>query len=194
MLKPYLLAGTILSCLTPALALAPNPVRAFGEPRVIPDYDFYFNNRQLTLYPEATVTKVLSGNRLLVQLAGERDLRTIELAGIDSVGGLDATLEAEAIALLEEALLHQNIRLEGDDFLRDPEGEGEIQAYIWLNGEQLNDTLVRAGLAVVRNTNYNFRHRSQLRQSQSDAIDRELGVWGTDAIDRETEVQILFFE
>ena len=184
MLKRGVLALAAVGLLTPTIA------RAYGEPRIVPNYPFYFENEVLDLYPSATVVKVLSGNQVVVQVDGEPRLRIVELAGIRNVGEYAPEIEELAISALEDAILHQQIRLEGDTFQRGPSGTAPVQAYLWLNGAQLNEELVRNGLATVGgNTHYRRRTR-YLRGIQEEAIAAGAGIWSLE-LDGRTSAEIL---
>ncbi|WP_017324058.1 thermonuclease family protein [Synechococcus sp. PCC 7336] len=183
MLKQCVLASIAVGFLHPAIA------RAYGEPRIVPDHSFYFSNDNLDRHPQATVVKVLSGTTVLVQVEGELELREIQLAGLENLAALAPSIEQEAIGRIEGALLHRIVRLEGDTFQRTPEGTGAVQAYVWLNGLQMNEELVRAGLAVVDRTNHNIKHDNFLRGVQSEARADQIGIWSPNA-ELATEAQI----
>ena len=184
MLKRSVLACTVMGILTPTVALA------YGEPRIVPDYPFYFENTVLDRYPTATVVKVLSGNEVLVQVEGEQRLRIIQLAGINTVAEYAPEIEQKAIAAIKDSLLHREIRLEGDNFQRSPAGTGEVQAYLWLNGMQMNEELIRNGLATVEGYSFNNRRDNYLRGIQEEAISNGVGVWSTSLKGR-TEAEVL---
>ena len=184
MLKRCVLALATVGLLTPTIA------RAYGEPRIVPNYPFYFENEVLHLYPTATVVKVLSGNQVVVQMDGEPRLRLVELAGIRNVGQYAPEIEEQAILALEDALLHQQIRLEGDTFQRGPSGTNHVQAYLWLHGAQMNEELVRNGLATVGGNTHYRRRSSYLHGVQDEAIAAGAGIWSLE-LDGRTSAEIL---
>lgn len=184
MLKPYVLACAVVGILAPTVALA------YGEPRIVPDYPFYFDNNVLNRYPTATVVKVLSGNQVVVHVKGEQQLRVIQLAGVRNVGDYAPEIEQQAIAAIKDSMLHQEIRLEGDNFQRTPAGTGTVQAYLWLNGIQMNEELIRSGLATVEGYSFNNRRDNYLRGVQDEAILNRVGVWSSQP-DGRTEAEVL---
>ncbi|MGK7911667.1 MAG: thermonuclease family protein [Synechococcus sp.] len=184
MLKRCVLALATVGLLTPTIA------RAYGEPRIVPNYPFSFENEVLDRYPTATVVKVLSGNQVVVQVEGEPRLRTIELAGIRNVEAYAPEIEELAVLALEEAILHEQIRLEGDTFQRGPAGTSPVQAYLWINGAQMNEELVRNGLATVTGNTHFQRRSTYLRGVQEEAIDAGVGIWSLE-LDGRTSAEIL---
>ena len=185
MLKRCVLALATVGLLTPTIA------RAFGEPRIVPNFPFNFENQVLDQYPTATVVKVLSGNQVIVQVDGEPRLRAIELAGIRNVEAYAPEIEEQAVAALEEAILHQEVRLEGDTFQRGPAATSPVQAYVWLHGAQMNEELVRNGLATVGGDNTHFQRRTTyLDGVQEEAIDAGVGIWSLE-LDSRTSAEIL---
>ena len=184
MLKGCVWALAFVGLLTPTIA------RAYGEPRVVPNYPYAFDNEVLDRYPTATVVKILSGNQVVVQVDGESRLRAIELAGIRNLEAFAPEIEEQAVLALEDAILHQQIRLEGDTFQRGPAGNTPIQAYLWLHGAQLNEELVRNGLATVGGNTHFQRHSTYLRDVQEEAIDAGVGVWSLE-LDGRTSAEIL---
>ncbi|MEL7085398.1 MAG: thermonuclease family protein [Cyanobacteria bacterium J06597_1] len=184
MFKRCVLALATIGLLTPTVA------RAYGEPRVVPNYPFYFENEVLDQYPTATVVKVLSGNQVVVQVDGEPRLRAIELAGVRNLEAYAPEIEELAVAALEDAILHQQVRLEGDTFQREPSGTAYVQAYVWLHGAQMNEELVRNGLATVGGNTHYQRRTTYLRGVQDEAIAAGVGIWSLE-LDGRTSAEIL---
>ena len=184
MLKRCVLACAVVGLVSPAI------VYAYGEPRVVPDYPLNLNNQVLDRYPVATVVKVLNGRQVVVQIEGEQRLRIIQLAGIRDVADFAPEIEQEAISAIEALMLHRVIRLEGDMFQRSPQGIGQVQAYLWLNGIQMNEELIRNGLAIVEGYTHNMRRDNYLRGVQEEAIADGVGVWSPEVGGR-TSAEIL---
>ena len=185
-----MLKRSVLACCAAIGIISPAIVYAYGEPRVVPNYPFYFDNPVLDRYPVATVVKVLNGYQVVVQIEGEQRLRIVQLAGIRNIGEFSPEIEQQAISTIEALMLHQVIRLEGDMFQRTPKGTGQVQAYLWLNGTQMNEELIRNGLAIVEGYTHNMRHDNYLRGVQEEAISNEVGVWSPEVGGR-TSAEIL---
>lgn len=166
------------------------PAGAFGEPRVVPNHRFSFDNRYYDQYPSAIVVRVLSGDRIVVQIEDEPELRIIRLAGIVALDELAPQFDAAAVEFLQDQIQYRTVKLEGDVFQRQPDGSGAVEAYVWLEGEQINESLVRDGLAIVERYTHNMRRDNTLRGVQSEAQRRRNGVWGS-GIQLTTETQLL---
>ncbi len=166
------------------------PASAFGEPRIVPNFRFGFQNDYFDQYPSALVVRVLSGNRLIVQVEGEPELRIIRLAGIEALSEVAPEFDNAAIEYLQSQIQYRTVKLEGDLFQRRPDGTGSVEAYVWLEGQQLNEALVRDGLAIVERYTHNLRRDNTLRGIQAEAQRRGSGVWGS-SIQLRTETQLL---
>ncbi len=166
------------------------PVKAFGEPRIVPNFRFSFDNNYFDQYPSALVVRVLSGNRLVVQVEGEQELRIIRLAGIEALSEVAPDYDNAAVEFLQNQIQYRTVKLEGDLFQRRPDGTGPVEAYVWLEGQQLNEALVRDGLAIVEPYTHNIRRDNTLRGIQAEAQRRGSGVWGS-GIQLRTETQLL---
>ncbi len=153
------------------------PGFGFGEPRSVPDTSFYFDNFNFDRFPYATVGAVLSGDTVAVQIEGETHLRLVRLAGIQAPDAVDAPFDQEAVQLLRDRILFQQVKLEGDTFFRNEDGTGPVEAYIWLNGNQINAVLVRNGLATVRPYTHNIKYDNHFVGLQQRAREENLGIW-----------------
>jgi micrococcal nuclease len=158
-------------------SLWPIPGFSFGEPRVIPDTSYYFDNIRFDRYPYATVAKVVSSDTIIVQVEGEKRMRLIRLAGIEGVPESAQPYNQQAMGLLNEMIQHQIVKLEGDKLPRNQDATELMEAYVWLNGQQINAVLVRNGLAGVVPYSHNIKYDNYFTGLQAAAQNEKLGVW-----------------
>ncbi len=159
------------------LALPVLPVHSFGERRVVPDTPFYFDNHYFDRYPAAVVVRVVNGNTLVVQIEGEQKLRLVRLAGIQGLSPEEDPFYQQAIELMRERILRRTVKLEGDKLLRNVDATGPVEAYVWLEGQQMNALLVRNGLARIIPYSPNIKYDSYFRGLEKKARQERLGIW-----------------
>ncbi len=176
MLKRCLLATCTLSCLAIG-SLWVEAGHSFGEPRIVPDTSYYFDNFRFDRYPYATVSGVINGNTIVAQVEGETHQRLIRLAGIEALASGDQPFQAQAVDLLRDMILYQRVKLEGDKFQRGHEVDGPVEAYVWLEGDQINAVLVRNGLATVIPYSHNIKYDNYFLGLQERARDDRRGIW-----------------
>lgn len=56
---------------------------------------------------------------------------------------------------------------------------GRLLAYVWMDGEMVNEALVRAGLARARRYPPNLRYQGRLEAAQDEAKSARRGLWGS---------------
>ncbi|MDX2272965.1 MAG: thermonuclease family protein [Cyanobacteriota bacterium] len=151
----------------------------FGEPRVVPDTSYYFDNWRFDRYPYATVVGVLNGDTIVAQIDGEQTLRKVRLAGIQAPLPDEQPYSRQAVELLKSKIQFQVVKLEGDKLLRDEDATDLVEAYVWLHGEQINAVLVRNGLATVVPYSHNIKYDNYFSGLQTRARDENLGIWAT---------------
>lgn len=151
----------------------------FGEPRTVPDTSFYFNNLRWGRYPSAVISRVVSPDTVIAVIEGAPGPCVIRLAGIEGPTDQERPYDQRAVELLQEKILYRTVKLEGDEFLRTDFGEGPISAYIWLEGEQMNSELLRAGLARAIPSPYtpNIKYWNHFRGLEERARQEALGIW-----------------
>ncbi|MFQ3584285.1 MAG: thermonuclease family protein [Cyanobacteriota bacterium] len=159
------------------LAVQVMPSHGFGEPRVVPDTSFYFDNHRFDRYPDAIVVRVVDGETLVVQIQGEQKMRLIKLAGIEGIRSEENPYHQQAIELMRERILYRTVKLEGDKLLRNEDATGLVEAYVWLEGHQMNAMLVRNGLARIAPYSHNIKYDSYYGGLQEKARQERLGIW-----------------
>ncbi|MHA1410798.1 MAG: thermonuclease family protein [Candidatus Odinarchaeia archaeon] len=120
---------------------------------------------------EATVTKVLDGDTLIVE--GGYHIR---LLGVDADERGYPCYEA-AKSRLEELILNKEVRLEKDQ--TDVDQYDRCLRYIFLDDENINLQLVKEGLAIARFYPPDLKYREEITRAEEEAIDNKVGCkWG----------------
>jgi micrococcal nuclease len=71
----------------------------------------------------------------------------------------------------------RTVRLEFDQRRKDR--YGRLLAYVWVDGEMVNEKLVRAGLARAKHYPPNLRHEKRMLAAQNEARAAGVGIWTT---------------
>ena len=127
---------------------------------------------------EAEVLRVVDGDTIHVELDGE-DV-TIRFIGVDTPETVapDQPVECfgpQAAAFTEQALAGRRLELEFDRQLIDP--FDRTLAYVWLDGDLFNETLVRRGFAEAKTYPPNTKYQSALDAAETQARAAPRGLW-----------------
>lgn len=126
---------------------------------------------------EARVTRVVDGDTIEVTppVEGVEDVRLI---GVDTpeVFGEEEPCGLEASAFTTEQLEGESVTLEFDEERTDQ--FGRALAYVYLDGELYNETLVRQGYAQVLTIPPNTRYEDRFLTAEEQARAEGLGIWG----------------
>lgn len=117
----------------------------------------------------AEVDRVVSGNKIKL----ESDEHLV-YAGIRAPFQPEPLYE-EAKRRNTELVFEKKVRLRFDQQERD--AKGYLQAYVYVDGQFVNEALVREGLAYVRLTPTTKRYAKQLLAAQEDARKHKRGLW-----------------
>lgn len=126
----------------------------------------------------AVVTRVVDGDTVEARFEGrELDVRLIGIDTPESVapGAPIECFGPEASAYTRDRLDGRTVRLEFDVERHDP--FDRTLAYVWLDGELFNETLVREGYALVTTFPPNVRYVERLRDAQRLARGEGRGLW-----------------
>ncbi len=119
------------------------------------------------------MVKVYDGDTVTVKLGRKRE--RVRLIGIDCPELKQAPWGRRARDFLRSRVLGRTVRLELDVDPRDR--YGRLLAYLWLNGELLNETLVREGLCLIYTVPPNVKYVERLRAAQRWAREHKKGFW-----------------
>ncbi len=130
---------------------------------------------------EATVTRVLDGATIEVDLAGQSfQVRYVGLALPDPVFSTSALsmpnpLYDKATSLNRDMVEGQTVRLERGQSHLDP--EGRLLRWVWVGERLVNEALVRQGLSLVDVAAPDNAHEQALFDALQRAQAEGLGIW-----------------
>lgn len=126
---------------------------------------------------DATVSRVVDGDTIEVSppVQGAEDVRLI---GVDTpeVFGGEEPCGPEASAFTKEQLTGEQIQLEFDEERTDQ--YDRALAYVYLDGEMFNETLVREGYAEVATFPPNVKYEDRFIAAEDQAKAAGVGLWG----------------
>jgi micrococcal nuclease len=127
----------------------------------------------------ATVARVIDGDTIEVDLDGE--ILDVRLIGIDTPETVHPSEPVgcygpAASAFTTSRLEGQDVRLEFD--IEPLDQYGRTLAYIWLDDELFNETLVARGFALVDTFPPNVKYVDRFLAAQRAARSHERGLWG----------------
>lgn len=130
-----------------------------------------------TSLQEVSVTCVVDGDTIEVspQVQGAESVRLI---GVDTpeVFGGEEPCGPEASAFTKEQLTNKQIGLEFDEERTDQ--YDRALAYVWLDGELFNETLVREGYVSVATFPPNDKYEDRFLAAEEQARVAGIGIWG----------------
>lgn len=127
---------------------------------------------------QAHVVDVADGDTINIEFRG--DVHTVRLLGIDTPETHHPTKPVqcfgpEASEFTTQVLLGQTVELEFDQQRRD--AYGRLLAWVWLDGELFNKTVVSVGNARLLLIPPNLAHGRTLLKAQQLAISTGVGLW-----------------
>lgn len=115
---------------------------------------------------------VLDGDSMLIEFEGRS--QQVRLIGIDAPErGQEYGDQARAFAM--QRCFGKTVQLEFD--VKRKDRFGRLLAYVYCNGNMVNETLVREGLALAVTYKPNTKHQKKLEQAQSLAKRNRAGFW-----------------
>jgi micrococcal nuclease len=155
------------------------------------------SQEQLTLDPSrpvrCKVLKLYDGDTFGCDINGNgrisRPEEMVRLLGIDSpemhwskknTTGKDLPFAPEAMAYMEQRVMHKMVRLEFDKRRTDRYGRNLAYAYVdegKASKTSLNEELVRKGLAKLLFLGKNRRYEAQFQQVEEQAKVAKVGIW-----------------
>lgn len=127
---------------------------------------------------EWTVVDVIDGDTVTINDADNSSVRylgidTPEIAYQDSPGD---PLSEEAAEFNRQLVRGKNIRLEFDENRYDV--YGRLLAHVYVDGERVNEMMLREGLATPLIIEPNLKHAEAMYSAASEARSNKKGLWG----------------
>jgi micrococcal nuclease len=124
------------------------------------------------------VTRVVDGDTIHVLLGGR--IERLRLIGVDApeIDHPEQPAECygkESARFAQRSLDGRTIRIEFDVERRDR--FDRLLAYVFMEGELFNETLVAEGFAIERSYPPNLAHQEELRKAEIEARQERRGLW-----------------
>lgn len=138
---------------------------------------------------QVKVDRVIDGDSVVVSLHGQNE--KVRFIGVDTPETVhpekgEQPFGKESSNYTKSRLEGQTIELEFDVQERDQ--YGRILAYIWIEDEHFNLTLVQEGYAVASTWPPNVKYADLYKTAQRAAREAEKGLWGIEDISEEYQV------
>lgn len=139
----------------------------------------YIDSENIDYHGEYYVSRVVDGDTIVVQYKGEEE--TIRLIGIDTPESVHPDKERNtehgriASEFTRKSLGGNFIGVELD--IQERDRYGRLLAYVWLEGELFNRTLVEEGMAMVSTYPPNVSYEEEFKEAQEKARERKAGFW-----------------
>lgn len=127
----------------------------------------------------ARVSEVIDGDTVRAVVDG--DEITVRLIGIDTPEKDGPYTELECYG--QEATAYTRERLDGEEVALEFDVErtdryDRTLAYVWLDGELVNESILAEGAGVLLTIAPNVAHVERFQQAQREAREAERGLWG----------------
>ena len=126
----------------------------------------------------ATVTGVIDGNTIRVDIAGRREL--VRYIGVETPPPGDPFFQL-GVDFNERWVVGQQVFLEADAVETD--SEGRLLRYVWTEEGMVNAALIFNGIGRSTVDGGNGRYEAQFAELQGDAISNRRGIWGSNSSD-----------
>ncbi len=130
-----------------------------------------------------TVTRVVDGDTVDISLAIDV-IHRVRLVGVDTPETKEPGCEVQpygtdASKFTTEELQGEEVELEFDED-RDDRYD-RLLAYVYIDDEMFNETLLEEGYAQVYTVSPNDKYEDRFEEAQDEAQDAEIGIWGLSA-------------
>jgi endonuclease YncB( thermonuclease family) len=135
----------------------------------------------------ATVTRVVDGDTLVVNYKGSEE--RVRLIGVDTPESVHPDV-AKNLPEGKVASEYTKSKLEGKDIelefdVQERDQYGRILAYVWVDGEMFNKTLLKEGYARVATYPPNVKYVNDFIKIQEEARKNNKGFWSNDTFNGE---------
>lgn len=146
-------------------------------------------NQDFSGFEQVIVKRVIDGDTIV--LADDRQVRYI---GIDTPETVHPQKEVECFGLESssynrELVEGKAVYLETD--VSDKDRYGRLLRYVWLDGEMVNEKLVREGYAFASAFPPDIKYQDMFNQAQQTARESELGLWKNCPVNSADEINQL---
>ena len=137
---------------------------------------------------EHKILRVVDGDTFVADINGEKT--TVRMIGIDTPESVhnddsrNSKFGEVSSEFTKKMLNGKNVELEYDTNRTDQ--YGRILAYVYLNGEMVNEILVEEGYAVAKEYPPNTKYSEVFSAAQEDAEARKVGMWAENISNSDT--------
>lgn len=137
-------------------------------------------NDNLNLIPENKVINVVDGDTFDIYL--NQKVERVRLLGINTPETKDPKkgIECygpEASNKLKELINEKTVTLEEDKTQGDQDKYGRLLRYVYLNGENINEKMIKEGYAFEYTYKKAYKFQKEFKSNQSQAKSKNLGLW-----------------
>lgn len=129
---------------------------------------------------QAKVTRIIDGDTIEIETGQKIRLIGIDTPEMDNFGKERECYALEAKNKLEEMVLDKAAVLEKD--VSETDRFGRLLRYVWLDGEMVNEKMVREGYATAATFPPDVKYKDRFLVAESQAREKGLGLWGKCAI------------
>ncbi len=127
-----------------------------------------------------TVERIVDGDTIRIDPAID-GIDEVRLIGIDTPETKDPDCDVqpygpEALTFTRDELLDEEVNLEFDEDREDR--YDRLLAYVYLDDEMFNETLLEEGYAQVYTVSPNDKYEDRFEEAQEAAQEEEIGIWG----------------
>ena|SRR5215208_4958855 len=127
-----------------------------------------------------TVERIVDGDTIRIEPAVD-SIDVVRLIGVDTPETKDPDCDVqpygpEALTFTRDELEGEEVDLEFDEDREDR--YDRLLAYVYLDDEMFNETLLEEGYAQVYTVRPNDRYEDRFEEAQDAAQEAELGIWG----------------
>src|SRR5918995_5551224 len=135
-----------------------------------------------------TVERIVDGDTIRIDPAVD-GIDEVRLIGVDTPETKDPDCDVqpygpEALTFTRDELQGEEVDLEFDQDREDR--YDRLLAYVYLDDEMFNETLLEEGYAQVYIVSPNDEYEARFREAQEKAQAAELGIWGLSASEQDT--------
>tara|TARA_A100001037_G_scaffold289673_1_gene301668 strand:+ start:8064 stop:8726 length:663 start_codon:yes stop_codon:yes gene_type:complete len=123
---------------------------------------------------DALVVDVISGNKVTVEITGTKQRHIVSYLGVNIPDGM-IDKERSAFDLNKYLTLGKIVTVSDVDLYID--GNDQIHAYVFCDGEFINQVLIANGFALFGDEELSESRQSDLLNAQEEARARGMGLW-----------------
>lgn len=184
----------VILVLSPIIAVRASDIKKFiaNESSVDTNYDNKSTVSDLRVVERKTykVTNVIDGDTIDIDMDGKT--QRIRLIGANTPETVhpEKTVECfgeEASKFTKSKLTDKEVSIETDDSQDKYDKYNRLLAYVFLDGENFNQSLIKNGYAYEYTYNVPYKYQKEFKAAQKYAEENNIGLWAPNACKTETK-------